>query len=422
MGLRVAIAGCGTAGAASAALLARAGHEVTIFERVPDPQPVGAGIVLQPTGLWVLGRLGILDRVLARSARLEALRCVSSAGRTVVHLPYARLAPGLFGLGVHRGLLFEELLRAAGDAGAEIRCGVDIERIAADGACKRLVDARRDSHGPYDLVVVADGARSTLRESLGLVRRERAYDWGALWLVADDPDGVYRDELFQVVEGTHRFLGLLPSGAGPVGAGGVPKVSLFWSIRCDAVDDFRRHGLDGLRREVVRYDPRAAFLVEALDDPEQLLFAQYRDVVLRRFHAPGVVCLGDAAHSMSPQLGQGANLALWDAMVLADCLDRDAPLDVRLAGYSRSRRRHLAFYQLATRALTPLFQSDAGWLGPLRDRILSVACRMPLLRAQMLRTMCGVKRGLLRPSLPLDPLRRLLAEQPDQRGGKTTLA
>ena len=70
---RVCVIGCGTAGAAAAVLLARAGCEVTVLERVAAPAAVGAGIVVQPSGQAVLARLGLLDTIAARGARLDRL-------------------------------------------------------------------------------------------------------------------------------------------------------------------------------------------------------------------------------------------------------------------------------------------------------------------------------------------------------------
>src|SRR4051812_31442322 len=73
--LRIGVVGAGTAGAAAAILLARAGHAVTLFERVATPGPVGAGITLQPTGQAVLARLGLLEPIVARATRLDGLLC-----------------------------------------------------------------------------------------------------------------------------------------------------------------------------------------------------------------------------------------------------------------------------------------------------------------------------------------------------------
>ena len=90
--LDVGIVGCGFAGAASAALLARAGHRVTVYEEFLEPAAIGAGIVLQPTGMSVLAELGVLDRVLARGTRLDSLHCVTPQGKTVVRLALAHAA------------------------------------------------------------------------------------------------------------------------------------------------------------------------------------------------------------------------------------------------------------------------------------------------------------------------------------------
>src|SRR5213076_1219212 len=110
---RIAVVGAGTAGAAAAILLARAGHAVALFERVAVPGPVGAGITLQPTGQAVLARLGLLDAIAARATRVDGLVCRRPDGRAVVDLRYADVDPGLFGYGLHRGVLFEALLAAA---------------------------------------------------------------------------------------------------------------------------------------------------------------------------------------------------------------------------------------------------------------------------------------------------------------------
>lgn len=113
-----------------------------------------------------------------------------------------------------------------------------------------------------------------------------------------------------------------------------------------------------------------------------------------------VLFVGDAAHGMSPQLGQGANMALIDAWVLAGALDAaagDASAAMRIerafAAHAEERRAHLRFYQFASRWLTPLFQSDAVLASALRNASFWPASRLPLLRDEAVRLLTGSKDG-----------------------------
>jgi 2-polyprenyl-6-methoxyphenol hydroxylase-like FAD-dependent oxidoreductase len=112
---------------------------------------------------------------------------------------------------------------------------------------------------------------------------------------------------------------------------------------------------------------------------------------------------------MSPQLGQGANLALYDAMVLADALAADDAMADGLARYTRERVPHVRFYQWASRWLTPFFQGDSRILAWARDVGFPLGASIGLLRDPMIRTMAGLRRGIVRRSLPVDALRQLCA-------------
>jgi 2-polyprenyl-6-methoxyphenol hydroxylase-like FAD-dependent oxidoreductase len=397
--LDVGVIGCGTAGPAAALLLARRGHAVTVYERFEVPRAIGAGIILQPTGQAVLRSLGLLDPVLAKGARLDGLHVRHPGGGSLLELRYRDLGDGLFGLGLHRGVLFEALYGALErEPGVRLRLGVTCEGLAREpGARFSVVDDAGRVHGPHDLVVVADGARSRLRDDTGLVRRDTPYPWGALWFVARDEGRLFERELHQVVEGTHTMLGLLPTGRGPSGGelpSDVPLVSLYWSLRCDSLPEVRARRLPAFRDRVLALEPRAEGVLDQLDDIDQLLFSQYHDVVLSPWNTRAVVHLGDAAHAMSPQLGQGANLALWDARELARALDAE-PVDLvrALDRYSRARRGHLGYYQWVTRLLTPFFQSDHEALGVLRDRCMPLASKVGLTRQAMLMGMSGTADG-----------------------------
>jgi 2-polyprenyl-6-methoxyphenol hydroxylase-like FAD-dependent oxidoreductase len=393
--MRIGIVGAGFGGCAAALALARDGHQVCVLEAVPEPKPIGAGIMLQPSGMGALAELGLLDAVLRHGEPCHRLRCETRRGQLVFDLPYAGWDAALFGLGLHRGALFSALYDALPAAGVRLELGVVADGI--DGAS--VHDTHGHKHGPFDLIVVADGARSRLRAALGHATRDDEYPWGALWTVAPDPQRLFRGQLFQVVEGAHAMLGLLPTGTRPGDA--TPQVSLFVSVRLDRVASLRARGFSAFRDETLAFAPQCEPVLSQIDGFDQLLVASYRDVRMPRLDFGRVVYVGDAGHAMSPQLGQGSNLALLDALALAQALRAQGDLSRALPAYTRERRAQLRYYQFVNRALTPFFQGDSRLLGFLRDAFMPLAARLPWLRATMVATMCGVKRGFVRRSLPI---------------------
>lgn len=127
---------------------------------------------------------------------------------------------------------------------------------------------------------------------------------------------------------------------------------------------------------------------------DDLTFAQYSDTIMSQWHADRLVFIGDSAHCTSPQLGQGANLGLIDALTLAACVREGEAVNHGIAAFTKRRKDHVGFYQMASRWLTPFFQSDLAAAGWLRDRTFGWLCRTPYVRTEMLRTLSGIKTGL----------------------------
>ena len=147
--------------------------------------------------------------------------------------------------------------------------------------------------------------------------------------------------------------------------------------------------------------------------PTGLAQARYRDAVHHSWFRQRAVLLGDAAHAMSPQLGQGVNMALLDALALRDTLRESDSLEVALQRYQTARRSHIGIYHFWSRWLTPLFQSEYDGWARLRDWVFHPMSRMPGARGQMLRVLSGTRRGWLS-SFPLSPT---FLRQLEQEGG-----
>ncbi|HET7930124.1 MAG TPA: NAD(P)/FAD-dependent oxidoreductase, partial [Rhodanobacteraceae bacterium] len=350
--LRIAIIGYGTAGQASALLLSADGHDVEVFERAPALGPVGAGFLLQPTGLSVLWELGLLEAALGHGAAITRLHGANQRGRAVMDMRYGDLDARLFGLGMQRGALFE-ILDAAWQAGRCIHPGCAITAVDADRGA--LTDSDGQIHAGYDLVIVADGSASLLRKHVVPARLDQAYPWGAWWCLVEQGDWPWRDALRQRYVAARRMLGMLPVGTRP--GDPTPRVSFFWSAPVTALDA----GIADAscwRDEVASLWSEAAERLHATSVPGGLAAARYRDVVHREWFRGRAVLLGDAAHAMSPQLGQGVNMALLDARGLRDALRSGASVDAALIAYQQERRKHVGIYHFWSRWLTPLFQSD----------------------------------------------------------------
>lgn len=386
--MKIGIVGYGTAGQAAALFLARAGHDIEIFERSDELRPAGAGFLLQPTGLGVLAALGLADAALACGARIERLHGVNAMGRAVMDMRYADFEPTAFGLGMTRGALFALLHERCREV-ATIHVGTPIAAIAEDE--HHLVDARRGVHGEFDLIVVADGSHSTLRAKSGLLRRDPVYPWGAMWCLLPADDWPYATELRQRYDGTHTMFGVLPVGRRP-GSGEQRWLTYYYSLPGAHVDAFNGDALARMQRDVAALWPELAERTRSLADPAQLNRARYRDVVLEKPWCGRIAWIGDAAHGMSPQLGQGVNMALLDAQALAASLKEHRDVELALSAYARRRARHVGIYQFLSRSLTPLFQSDSRLLAPLRDTFFAPLGRLPIARRQMLAILAGSKR------------------------------
>ncbi|MDG2468844.1 MAG: NAD(P)/FAD-dependent oxidoreductase [Pirellulaceae bacterium] len=393
--MRIAVSGCGITGTAVAYFLAASGHEVVVFEQSRICGPVGAGLLLQPSGQAVLQEMGLLSDLEAKSQRLDGMQAIRRVGtnlwKSLVRLQYQWLEPNCYALGVHRGTLFELLLEACLEAGAKVITNARVESViavnAAAGNGKIRVQFSKDHpdepFGEFDFLIAADGSKSLLRQSCQIHSKSIEYDYAALW--ATGPCDFQSNELFQVVDGTQRLVGLLPIGDG--------KTSYFWGFRASEYEKLTGVDFAEWRKDAIQFCPESESLLLRFENWEQFTFARYRHVSLKIPYTENVIFLGDAAHATSPHLGQGVNLGLEDAICFAKEVDKLENFPNACRSFFYNRKRKLRYYQQLTRLLSPFFQSDGRLKGVLRDVFLPWLPRLPVVRREMLRTLCGTKNG-----------------------------
>jgi 2-polyprenyl-6-methoxyphenol hydroxylase-like FAD-dependent oxidoreductase len=307
---RVAIAGGGPAGMMLGLLLARAGVEVAVHEKHGDFLRDFRGDTLHPSTLEVMHELGLLERLLELPHQKVPRISARVAGRDVTVADLSRLP-------VHCGFIalmpqwdFLDFLarEAKRYAGFSLAMNSEVTGIAEhDG---RVVGLRLgDREEKADLVVAADGRHSTVREAAGLPATQFGVPMDVLWFrlsrQAGDPEQIMG------ILGAGRIIILLNRGA-------------YWQcayvIEKGAVDEIHRRGLPWFRASIAKALPWLGERVAQIADWGEVKLLTVRVDRLLRWWNPGLLCIGDAAHAMSPVGGVGINLAIQDAVAAANIL------------------------------------------------------------------------------------------------------
>jgi 2-polyprenyl-6-methoxyphenol hydroxylase-like FAD-dependent oxidoreductase len=374
--LDIAIVGAGPAGLAAALYLDRAGHRVTLFERFEQPAPLGSGLILQPTGMSVLADLGLLSAALALGSRIDRLHGADAqSGRTVLDVRYAAQRMGRFGLAMHRAALFDVLYKATLAEKIAIRTGAVVEDADASADTIRLLGPGGKPLGSFDLVVDASGSRSKLRRRAKTPCEPRPLAYGAYWASLQWRPGFDPNALLQRYRRASVMIGVLPIGR--VSPGGPDMAAFFWSLKPADEPNVRAAGIEAWKERVAALWPASAAMTEQIGGFDEMTLARYGHHTLAVPAGRRLAIIGDAAHSTSPQLGQGANMALLDAAALSCALAQATDVDAALAAYVRMRRWHVRIFQALSAMFTPFYQSDSALLPFVRDRLVALLARVP---------------------------------------------
>lgn len=354
---RALVIGAGIGGLAAGVALQQRGWNVTVLERATALEAVGAGLALAPNALKALDVIGLGDRVRARSALQGEAGISGSDGRWISRTS-AEAARSRYGdrtVILHRAALVELLASAL--TPSTLRLGVEV--TAVDAAAGRVTAGGTDITA--DLVVAADGINSPTRRALVPEHPGPVYAGVTSWRMIVPPpvpDDLHPGELW----GRGRVFGNAPLGDG--------------RVYCYATAVTPSGGrVPDERAEVLRlfrsWHPSVPRLIESA---ETVLRTDIRclDTPLERFHLGRVVLLGDAAHAMTPNLGQGACQAIEDAIVLASVADRpDGP--ARYTALRLPRTTSVAAASRRIGRLTTLSGAAVVWL---RDNAMRLAGRV----------------------------------------------
>jgi 2-polyprenyl-6-methoxyphenol hydroxylase-like FAD-dependent oxidoreductase len=374
MARRVAIIGAGIGGLTAAAALARRGWEAIIYERANTVRAIGSGIYLFENGLRVLEALGALERAVAGAH----WGCVRETRDKQNHITAVHRFndPGQGRVvAVVRQRLMDALLDCARQSGAKLVLGAEAVAARPAGNVRFADGAELEA----DLVIAADGVNSRLRESLALLARRRRTGDGAIRVMIERTEEEKRSEegqkFIEYWSGMRRVL-YTPCDAREV----------YLALTCTNDDPLRMLPLD-----IAGWSqcfPHLATLFARIGEGGR--WDPFEVVNLKRWSEGRVALLGDSAHAMAPNLGQGGGTAMMGGLSIAHYLDRHRSIEEALKEWETQERPLVEH----TQRMSSFLSAVTFWPEVLRNTFFSLAGRSQWFSAQRWRTARHAPTGL----------------------------
>lgn len=332
MSKKVCIIGGGVGGLALAIGLHRQGIDVEVVERDASWSVYHVGIIVQSNFLRALDHLGLAHAAVAAGYPYKGARFVTPAGDLIAELPGDSPVDGLpSDLGLTRPALHAVLTSCVKELGIPVRLGVTFENFTDNGSGVDVAFSD-GAVGSYDLLVGADGNYSAVRKALWPEAKPQ-YTGQAVWRYnVPRPADLEWSDIYLGVDNGHRgkagYCPLTPD-----------EMYIFAVIEEPGKPRFPDETLaDEMRKRLQGYGGTMAKAAAHVTDPALVVYRPLEACIMPDpWYQGRVVLIGDAAHSATPHLGQGAAMAVEDAVVLAEELGRDQSVDAALRAFMDRR-------------------------------------------------------------------------------------
>ncbi|MDP9998885.1 FAD-dependent oxidoreductase [Pseudarthrobacter sulfonivorans] len=328
--LKIAVIGAGYGGAAAAKALSLLGADVTVYEQAPRMGEVGAGIGLRPATMARFRQWGIFDAIANVSSASDYFEILTATGEPIMKDTWPEFGDEKHTYLIHRRDFIEALVGVLPEG--MVQLGHRLETIEDKGS-RAVLTFTNGTTAEADLVVGADGIKSTVREQLfndkgPVFSGEHAY---RVVISADDAHGMVTDDNLRMYIGKGTKVYLLPLRH---------RNQMSFDITALNPDSTWSPAItkDELLKTVEGFDERIVAIARGLDMDTVNIRAVYDIDPVENWHTDSVVLMGDAAHSMLHHQGQGANSAIEDAGALADALAQAGSVKEALALFQATRK------------------------------------------------------------------------------------
>jgi 2-polyprenyl-6-methoxyphenol hydroxylase-like FAD-dependent oxidoreductase len=324
------VVGGGITGSVLSLALASRGVRVDLVEISPVWHGVGHGITVQGNALAALAKVGVLDEILKRGVPFDQLRMRQADGALIAEVPTPRTGgPGLPAtLGALRSDLQAVLCERVYAAGVNVRLGLTVRALAQD-ARQAYAEFSDGTAGRYDLVVGADGIRSAVRALLGITTVPQPTGMSIWRVVADRPAEM---DCAEVYYGGPRYK----AGYSPISAGQC------YAYILDTDGTLRDFGdqpaWELMYKRSAGYGGTWGTICETIGPDSDVSHTRIEWLLVDDpWYRGRIIVIGDAAHACPPLIAQGAAMCAEDAVVLAEIVTGDRPLEVALPAFMSRR-------------------------------------------------------------------------------------
>ena len=347
--LDILIVGGGIAGCSAAIALSERGHRVQVVEKQEVWRFQSSGIFVYANGLVSLDRLGLLEDILATGFAIPGGKNAyfDHTGAPIVDTVYPSPDPGRIPaiLGIKRAELHRVMAGRVEALGVPIRLNTTVDSL------DRVVTLSDGTQLQPDLVIGADGVRSATRAMIGIDAAPHYTGFG-VWRSVHRRPADLTDKI--MIMGPAKRFGIMPISD-----------DLLYTFGTLAEPKGRHYPPetwpDEMRDKFAEFQGQARPFLDDLGAGSEVLFTAVEEIVLPLpWHRGNVVLIGDAAHASTPFMGQGGALAMQDALVLADALDKHRSPDTALAAFGDVRLPVCQFVQDVSRAVGEAGAKEIG--------------------------------------------------------------